>query len=282
MNSCTKIIINSEVSIDTSDLSITNLTTGKLIRLRPLPFKVLIYLYENKGKCITRNELFSECWNGAIVSDQALTNVISNLRKSLLEVNAYNVILKTVSKVGYILEHRDAGRSYRSEKEPEVKTNDICIEGIRSSEDDNEQKNVLKNSKIRYLKEKLWRIIFFIAISLLTFILPITPPLANTDNDKNNEFEILSENGRISYFISGGYTELDIKKLRDLFISRKSNRCEANEIFINLLKNDSNKINFNILVKYKNRANAKLINYSSNDIYEVFRISRTLSICDLA
>ncbi|NRF12904.1 winged helix-turn-helix domain-containing protein [Vibrio coralliilyticus] len=177
--------------MDTSDLSITNSTTGKLIRLRPLPFKVLIYLYENKGKCITRNELFSECWNGAIVSDQALTNVISNLRKSLLEVNAYNVILKTVSKVGYILEHRDADSCYQSEKGQEIKIKDNCIEGIRSSEDDNEQKKVLKSSKIRHLKEKIWRMIFIFAISIVTFTSLITPPPANTDNPTNNEFEIL-------------------------------------------------------------------------------------------
>ncbi|MEC7941737.1 MAG: winged helix-turn-helix domain-containing protein [Pseudomonadota bacterium] len=51
-----------------------------------------------------KDELFSECWNGAIISDQSLTNTISTLRKSLKTIGITNTKLTTVSKAGYVLE----------------------------------------------------------------------------------------------------------------------------------------------------------------------------------
>lgn len=278
MNSCTKIIINSEVYIDTSDLSINNSITGKLIRLRPLPFKVLIYLHAKKGKCITRNELFSECWNGAIVSDQALTNVISNLRKSLIEVNAYNVNLKTVSKVGYILEHKDIDQyHFCSETGRKDDTDDLHVKPTLPNET---KPTSGKSSKILYIKEKLWRLILMIIISLTTFILPTTPPLANTKNLENNSLIKISNENEIPYYISGHYTDYDIRILQTLISGITPDTCEAKEVLVSLLK--SKNIKADILVTYNNRSSAKLNNYKFKSIGEVFQTSKVFSLCNLA
>ena len=63
------LVINDELHINLSDRSIMNIENKTLIKLRPKPFRVLLYLHNHNGRCVSKDELFSECWNGAIVSD---------------------------------------------------------------------------------------------------------------------------------------------------------------------------------------------------------------------
>ena len=77
---------------------------GESIQLRPLPYAVLSLLLENQGAHVTRECLFETCWEGALVTDQAITNVISGLRKSFAQLGAIDVTIRTVSKIGYVLE----------------------------------------------------------------------------------------------------------------------------------------------------------------------------------
>ena len=77
---------------------------GECIQLRPLPYDVLSLLLENRGTHVTRECLFETCWEGALVTDQAITNVISGLRKSFAQLGATDVTIRTVSKIGYVLE----------------------------------------------------------------------------------------------------------------------------------------------------------------------------------
>ena len=76
---------------------------GDVITLRPLPYNVFTLLLEQKGNCLERGVLFDTCWEGAVVTDQALTNVISALRRYLVKLQAEGIEIKTVSKVGYLL-----------------------------------------------------------------------------------------------------------------------------------------------------------------------------------
>ena len=77
---------------------------GESTQLRPLPYAVLSLLLENQGAHVTRECLFETCWEGALVTDQAITNVISGLRKSFAQLGATDVTIRTVSKIGYVLE----------------------------------------------------------------------------------------------------------------------------------------------------------------------------------
>jgi len=79
---------------------------GESISLRPLPYEVLNLLLENQGVHVTRERLFEICWEGALVTDQALTNVISGLRKEFVLLGETDVTIKTASKIGYVLEVR--------------------------------------------------------------------------------------------------------------------------------------------------------------------------------
>jgi len=98
----TQIVQISNLRIDTDSRDISNLD-GNSIALRPLSFEVLNHLIKHVGKCVTREEFFSVCWKGAIVSDQALTNVISNIRNTFTRLKALGVEVKTVTKIGYKL-----------------------------------------------------------------------------------------------------------------------------------------------------------------------------------
>lgn len=59
---------------------------GKLIKLTSLEFKLLSYLIENKGKVISKNELFENVWKDKFTGDGTLNVHIRRLRESI-EIN---------------------------------------------------------------------------------------------------------------------------------------------------------------------------------------------------
>ncbi|WP_281629276.1 winged helix-turn-helix domain-containing protein [Vibrio sp. St2] len=96
------IVTISNLQLDTSSRTLSN-QNGQSIELRPLTFSVFNLLIENHGTPVKREKIYEECWSGRIVTDQALTNVISELRRVLISLKATNIEVKTVSKVGYYL-----------------------------------------------------------------------------------------------------------------------------------------------------------------------------------
>ncbi|KXF81605.1 transcriptional regulator [Enterovibrio coralii] len=86
-----------------SDTRTVVFESGRKEQLSPIAGKVFILLLENAGTGVTKEEFFSSCWGNAVVSDQSLTNVVSNLRKILKLSVKSGVQIKTISKVGYIL-----------------------------------------------------------------------------------------------------------------------------------------------------------------------------------
>jgi DNA-binding winged helix-turn-helix (wHTH) protein len=84
---------------------------GHVETIAPLEGKVFLYLLENVGECIERGLIFNQCWGNVIVSEQALTNVISKLRKTLNRVTCGCATIRTVSKTGYSLEIDDSIKS---------------------------------------------------------------------------------------------------------------------------------------------------------------------------
>lgn len=77
---------------------------GHVETISPLEGKVFLLLLENVGECIERGLIFDRCWGNVIVSEQALTNVISKIRKTLSRVTCGCATIRTVSKTGYSLE----------------------------------------------------------------------------------------------------------------------------------------------------------------------------------
>ncbi|RXJ74110.1 hypothetical protein CS022_05640 [Veronia nyctiphanis] len=74
------------------------------VQLRPLPADALLVLLEHPNTPVSKEMLIERCWSSSVVTDQALTNVISKLRKALTSVGAENTRIKTITKLGYVFE----------------------------------------------------------------------------------------------------------------------------------------------------------------------------------
>ncbi|MDH6019566.1 winged helix-turn-helix domain-containing protein [Vibrio splendidus] len=98
---------------------------GHVETIAPLEGKVFLFLLENAGECIERGLIFDRCWGNVIVSEQALTNVISKIRKTLSRVTCGCAKIRTVSKTGYSLEIDELSRSTVTEEIPSQATEKV-------------------------------------------------------------------------------------------------------------------------------------------------------------
>lgn len=69
--------------------------------LRYQTFQVLVYLLEHAGRVVPKEELIAEIWRDAAVTDNALTQCITEIRKALGDNRHNPIYIRTVSKVGY-------------------------------------------------------------------------------------------------------------------------------------------------------------------------------------
>ena len=86
---------------------------GSVRRLEPRAASVLSVLAYRAGDVVTRQELLDGCWGEGEGSDEALTQTISQIRRTLAELNEADGLIETLSKRGYRLKSvaRGAGRS---------------------------------------------------------------------------------------------------------------------------------------------------------------------------
>jgi adenylate cyclase len=84
------------------------------VELRPKSFEVLRCLVENAGRLVTKDELFKAVWPNVIVSDDALTQCISEVREAISD--RAQTMIKTMPRRGY----RFAAPVSRSEDDAEA------------------------------------------------------------------------------------------------------------------------------------------------------------------
>lgn len=79
---------------------------GKEIVLTAMEYRLLLILLNNKGQILTRNQLLENIWDidGIFVNDNTLTVYIKRLRDKIEDNSDEPKIIKTVRKMGYILE----------------------------------------------------------------------------------------------------------------------------------------------------------------------------------
>jgi adenylate cyclase len=85
-------------------------TADREIELRPKSFEVLRCLVENSGRLVTKDELFKAVWPDVTVSDEALTQCISEVREAIGD--RAQTMIKTMPRRGYrfaapVSKHRD-------------------------------------------------------------------------------------------------------------------------------------------------------------------------------
>jgi DNA-binding winged helix-turn-helix (wHTH) protein len=74
---------------------------GESIRLGPVNMKVLATLLARPGDMISRSELFEGVWRNQIISDDALTRCVSDIRGQLRKLSGRDDWIETLPKRGY-------------------------------------------------------------------------------------------------------------------------------------------------------------------------------------
>ena len=73
------------------------------VRLEPKVMDVLVCLAAHAGEVVSRETLNQRVWTNLVVTDQAVTNCISELRQLLGDDRAANRVIETIPKRGYRL-----------------------------------------------------------------------------------------------------------------------------------------------------------------------------------
>ena len=70
--------------------------------------QVLVALAGANGEILSRDDLIQACWEGRIVSENAIDRVISKLRRLAETVAGGSFHIETITKVGYRLLRNEA------------------------------------------------------------------------------------------------------------------------------------------------------------------------------
>lgn len=76
---------------------------GESVRLEPKAIELLVFLAQRAGEVVSREELLTALWPGVIVGDNALTQVITKLRKAFGDTARKPTYVEAISKRGYRL-----------------------------------------------------------------------------------------------------------------------------------------------------------------------------------
>lgn len=87
------------VKIDCQNFQV--LKNGELRRITPRAFEVLIYLIQNGGRVVGKQELFDEIWKETFVTENALTRMVKEIRQVLGDDADAPRYIETVPKRGY-------------------------------------------------------------------------------------------------------------------------------------------------------------------------------------
>ncbi|PSX07401.1 transcriptional regulator [Photobacterium angustum] len=183
------------VTYDSSTRTLTH-DNGQTEYFTPRVSDVFLLLLAHQGKCVEKEFLLSQCWGDTIVSEQALTNVISKLRKVLANHALDMITITTVSKSGYLLEVKEESLSSEYQQE----SCDSILEHV--SEDMVVEKNNVKIKETQlsfYSNKRFFYFILTIAILLISIFIYTNnkintlPYFIDTEN-YSNELSVGSNN----------------------------------------------------------------------------------------
>lgn len=97
-----RIMIREDLYLDTATHKLINHNEAE--ELRAMEYKLLLYLLENPGRVITRDELFDNVWEDENTCDGTITVHIRHIREKIEADPKNPEIIKTVYGVGYMVE----------------------------------------------------------------------------------------------------------------------------------------------------------------------------------
>ena len=99
-NGCIK--LTEEIILDTN---LHKLKAGeKQISLKAMEYKMLMYLWENRNRVVTKEELLKNVWNDEFIGEGTLSVHIRHLREKIEADPKNPEIIKTIWGVGYMIE----------------------------------------------------------------------------------------------------------------------------------------------------------------------------------
>ena len=285
-----KKLITQHISIDPEMRTITCLPSNVTVNMRPLPFRVLMHLLKNQDQCISRDELFEVCWQGAIVSDQSLTNTISYIRKTIMKLDSNELKLNTISKKGYSLiiilnnelpEDNHDGTIVDTTEESDIaqELDKIIALDDRSCDSDknhdfnskllSESKKIkLPAAKDSYIR-RVWFFVNIILISTLIFL------IANNNRGnapfmdaKNYQLYKLDNMDVYMSDLDGLLVEDEFKKHLD---DSNLNSCDIDKVYIRVYSSlyDKENVAMSAFIISLNSESKNIINYKlvENELY---------------
>src|SRR6266850_4638299 len=87
------------VDVDFLNLRVT--VDGKIRPLEPKSFRLLLFLIENPGRVVSKEEILQAVWAGTFVSDNALTRAVAQVRKAIGDDPRQPRYIETIPTVGY-------------------------------------------------------------------------------------------------------------------------------------------------------------------------------------
>lgn len=87
------------VLVETEEFRV--LRNGEPVTLEPKAFAVLIFLIENRGRLISKDEMLDAAWKDSFVTPNALTRVVAQLRRALGDASQNSRYIETVPTRGY-------------------------------------------------------------------------------------------------------------------------------------------------------------------------------------
>src|SRR5687767_8681305 len=101
---------------------------GKILPLTSKVFDLLLFLVQNSGRTVSKDEIMATVWADTVVEESNLTQNISILRRALGDARGGNTFIATVSGRGYkfvadvVAESHTPAQPSASDAEPVVKT----------------------------------------------------------------------------------------------------------------------------------------------------------------
>ena len=94
--------LTDEISLDTNTYSLKR--GSETISLKAMEFKLLVYLLENSGRVVTKDELLKNVWEDEFVGEGTLAVHVRHLREKIEKDSNNPEIIKTIWGVGYMID----------------------------------------------------------------------------------------------------------------------------------------------------------------------------------
>lgn len=97
-----EILIAENIYLDTASHKLIN--NGNILSLKAMEYKMLLYLLENRGRVVSKDEFLKNVWEDEFIGEGTLAVHIRHLREKIEADSNSPQIIKTVWGVGYIME----------------------------------------------------------------------------------------------------------------------------------------------------------------------------------